>query len=79
MSELGTVHKVTNGLAVAAFFCFVVNFAVKVYFQAKIPKLTCLTHFILTAKQFFPRFFFFIFQFLRPENDCYGKFASCSA
>ena len=36
---------------------------------------------ILTAKQFFPGFFtfiFFLFHFSRPEHNCYAKFTSCS-
>ena len=40
-----------------------------------------MVHSFLTAKQLFPglfTFFYLIFQFLRPEHDCYAKFTSCS-
>ena len=40
-----------------------------------------LTHSILTGQKIFPRFFtffFFSFQCLRPEHDCYAKFTFCS-
>ena len=46
-----------------------------------LKKLANPFHFSFHSKRFFPRFFpffFFLYKFLRPEHDCYAKFASCS-